>query len=252
MIGIFDSGVGGLTVLKAIRDVYPSIDVVYFGDTKNAPYGVKSREELSALTVGGIRFLLDHGANTIVSACNSVSASLAVSLYDVLSLSSTQLIEMVGPCVSSFKGSNARVALCATRATIESGICQDAFRMIGKEIQAISIPELAGAIEKGEGDVIYEKYIRTAFASVPPDSYDVLVLGCTHFPLVIDAFRRVLGNIVIFDPAEAVAERVRRDLWPREMGYGKTQFFISQDSAQFRAFAKALFSEEDFTIEVVV
>src|SRR3989344_6076418 len=104
MIGVFDSGVGGLTVLKAMRDVYPSIDVVYFGDTKNSPYGKKSGKELSALTVAGIRFLLEHGATTLVSACNSVSASLAVSLYDVLSIKSSQLIEMVGPTVSAFTG----------------------------------------------------------------------------------------------------------------------------------------------------
>lgn len=250
MIGVFDSGVGGLTVLRAIRTVYPSIDVVYFGDTKNAPYGTKSREELSALTVAGIRFLLDHGANTIVSACNSVSASLAVSLYDVLSLNPAQIIEMVGPCVSSFKNSDARIALCATQATIESGMYQNAFRMIGKDITAFAIPELAGAIENGEGDASCEKYIRTAFANIPADSYDVLVLGCTHYPLIIDVFRRVIGEKTIFDPAEAVAERVLRDLWPREMGYGVTKFFISKDSEQFRAIAARLFAGEEYSIAV--
>ncbi|MCE9541626.1 hypothetical protein K8R03_03675 [Candidatus Kaiserbacteria bacterium] len=204
MIGVFDSGVGGLTVLKAMRDVYPSIDVVYFGDTKNAPYGKKSGAELSALTVAGIRFLLDHGATTLVSACNSVSASLAVSLYDVLSIKSTQLIEMVGPTVSAFKGSSERVALCATTATIESGMYQNAF------------------------------------------------LGCTHYPLVMESFRHAVGTAVsIFDPAEAVAERVQNDLWPREMGYGTTRFFISKESAQFRALAEKLFAGQEFTVEVV-
>src|SRR3984885_15488343 len=99
MIGVFDSGVGGLTVLRAMRDAFPSIDVVYFGDTKNAPYGERSREELSLLTTEGIRLLLDRGATDIVSACNSTSASLAISLYDALSLSPKQLIEMVGPTV---------------------------------------------------------------------------------------------------------------------------------------------------------
>src|SRR5262249_29124782 len=100
MIGIFDSGVGGLTVLHAIRQNLPSADVLYFGDTKNAPYGEKSREKLSDLTTANIKFLLEHGATNIVSACNSVSASLAISLFDAFDLKPQQLIEMVGPTVS--------------------------------------------------------------------------------------------------------------------------------------------------------
>ncbi len=251
MIGLFDSGVGGLTVLKAIRDVYPSVDVVYFGDTKNAPYGTRTREELSQLTVEGLRFLIDHGANTIVSACNSVSASLAVSIFDVLALSPSQLIEMVGPCVSSFKDTKARVALCATSATIESGMYQNAFRMIGKDIAAFAIPDLAGAIERGAALEECESYIRDALSTIESETYDVLVLGCTHYPLVSDVFQKVVGDKKLFDPATAVAERILHDLWPREMGYGKTTFYISKESEQFRTLAAKFFASSDFTIEVL-
>lgn len=251
MIGVFDSGVGGLTVLRAMRDVYPSLDAVYFGDIKNAPYGMRTREELSMLTVDGIRFLLDHKANTIVSACNSVSASLAISLYDVLSLGQIQVIEMVGPCVSAFKGSGARIALCATSATILSGMYQNAFRMIGKDIRAIAIPELAGAIERGEAET-YDGYIRDALSEVPSDSYDVLVLGCTHYPLAAGAFRAVIGErITLYDPAKAVADRVERDLWPREMGYGRTDFYISQESGRFRSLVAELFPGQESNIRIV-
>lgn len=248
MIGVFDSGVGGLTVLRAMRDAFPSFDAVYFGDTKNAPYGLRTREELSGLTVAGIRFLLDHGATTIVSACNSVSASLAVSIFDVLSIEQGHIIEMAGPCVSAFKNSPARVALCATQATVDSGLYQNAFRMIGKEIQAVAIPSLAGSIEKGEGAAVYETHIRSALSALDPDSYDVLVLGCTHFPLVMDSFKKVLGGKALFDPATAVAARVYRDLWPREMGYGKTRFFMSAESAQFRTLVAELFPEGQYEI----
>src|SRR3989344_2861097 len=139
MIGIFDSGAGGLTVLRAIREVLPTADVVYFGDIKNAPYGNRSREELAVLTVNAIKLLQENGATNIVSACNSVSASLAVSLYDALSLSPPALIEMVGPTVAYFKGSTARLVLCATEATIHSGIYQNGFRMVGKEIECVAI-----------------------------------------------------------------------------------------------------------------
>src|SRR5580704_17633887 len=119
MIGIFDSGMGGLTVLKAIREEMPNCDVVYFGDTKNAPYGSKTRAELGALTVAAIERLQKAGATSIVSACNSVSASLAVSLFDTLALAPGNLIEMVGPTVSYFKHSTLRLLLAATPATIE-------------------------------------------------------------------------------------------------------------------------------------
>lgn len=251
MIGVFDSGVGGLTVLRAMRDVYPSIDVVYFGDTKNSPYGLRPKDELAMLAVNGTRFLLERGASSIVCACNSVSVSLALSLNDILSIPKVPIIEMVGPCVSSFKGSDARVLLVATSATITSGMYQNAFRMIGKEIQAIAIPELAGAIEAGEGEVAYEKYIHEALAAMPEDSYDVLVLGCTHYPLALDSFRAVVGKKSIFDPAQAVAERVLQDLWPREMGYGKTTFYLSRKSVQFKTLAEKLFPQGQFTIEVI-
>jgi len=252
MIGVFDSGVGGLTVLRAMRDAFPSIDVVYFGDTKNAPYGERSREELSLLTTEGIRLLLARGATDIVSACNSTSASLAISLYDALSLSPTQLIEMVGPTVAGFKGFHGRVALCATTATVQSGIYQNAFRMIGLDINAFAIPELAGAIERGDSDEAIRSIVARAFEETVPDSFDVLVLGCTHYPFAFAAFREVLGDTKsIFDPARAVAERVERDLWPREAGNGTSQFILSKDSAVFRDFVEKLFPGSKYSVEVI-
>ena len=251
MIGIFDSGVGGLTVLHAIRQNLPSADVIYFGDTKNAPYGEKSREQLSALTVASIRLLQERGATNIVSACNSVSASLAISLLDAFDLQPNQLIEMVGPTVSTFRGSDARVALCATPATVQSGIYQNAFRMIGKDIQAIPVPGLAGAIEFGKGDAEIETAIREAFSNVDPASFDVLVLACTHYPFAISQFKNVLGaSIKIFDPAHAVAARVEKQFWPREVGDGRTTFLTSGESLQFKMLVERLFPDVPYTIEI--
>lgn len=250
MIGIFDSGVGGLTVLRALREELPSADVVYFGDIKNAPYGTRSREELSALTVAGLTFLQAHGATRIVSACNSVSASLAVSLYDAFSLRHDQLIEMVGPTVSFFRGTNARLAICATPATVQSDIYGSAFRMIGKEVQSIAIPELAGAIEFGAPEKGIERIVRDAFEG--KRDFDILILGCTHYPLALGAFRKVFGDsVTLFDPAGEVAHRARTLFWPQEVGDGRTQFFISKESGRFRTLAAKLFSGQKFTVEVV-
>ena len=257
MIGIFDSGMGGLTVLKAIREEMPSIDVLYFGDTENAPYGSRSREEISKLTVQAIQILRSRGARSIVSACNSVSASMTVSLFDTFALSSDYLIEMVGPTVSYFRESSARILLCATPATIKSSMYQDGFEMIGKEVQTFSIPDLAGEIEKGATDEILENIIRNSMEGIQLEDFDVLILACTHYPLVTHLFQKVLKDLLpnkalyIFDPAVAVAERVKKQLWPREMADGKTTFLLSADSMPFREHAKKLFPKSAYTIEVL-
>jgi len=237
MIGVFDSGSGGLTVLRAIRERMPSADIIYFGDIMNAPYGEKSHRELSELTMRAIELLLARGATGIVSACNSVSASLAISLFDALSIAPDRLIEMVGPTVSAFKRSSARLLLTATPATIGSEIYQNAFRMIGKEIETVAIPGLAGAIEFGVSESETERIVREAFANADTHvrTSDVLILGCTHYPLVQKAFERVVPGLVIFDPAAAVSDRVKRQLGPQETGSGATRFIISKDSQPFRA-----------------
>jgi len=252
MIGIFDSGVGGLTVLRALKERLPSSDILYFGDIKNAPYGEKSREKLSELTVRALEFLQKNGATSIVSACNSVSASLAVSLFDAFDIAPQHLIEMVGPTVAFFRNSPSRLLLCATPATIQSGIYQNGFAMIRKEVAAVPIPSLAGAIEFGEPGENIEELIRDAFKEIRPNEYDALILACTHYPFAADAFRNVLGpKIHLFDPADAVAQRVERQFWPREAGDGAMRFAISKDSEHFRALVEKIFPEEEYTVEVI-
>lgn len=251
MIGVFDSGSGGLTVLKAIRDVLPSADVLYMGDIKHAPYGSRSREELSKLTVNAIRVLQERGATRIVSACNSVSASLAVSVFDIFSLDAARLIEMVGPTVASFKGSDARLLLCATQATIASGIYQNAFRMIGKDVATLPIPELAAAIEFAKPRKEQERIVREAFANVQCADFDVLVLACTHYPLVADLFRAAAPTLHIFDPAHAVADRAEKLFWPQEVGSGTTRYLVTEDSAPFYELVERLFPGTQSHIEVV-
>ncbi|MHB8860680.1 MAG: glutamate racemase [Minisyncoccota bacterium] len=252
MIGIFDSGSGGLTVLRAIREQMPRADILYFGDIKNAPYGSRSRAELSQLTIAAIERLQRHGAHDIVSACNSVSASLVLSLFDTLSIAPDSLIEMVGPTVSHFKDSQSRILLVATPATISSEIYQNAFHMIGKEIDAVAIPALAGAIESGAKDAEIETIIRDALGSVEKEKYDECVLACTHYPLVQPVFERVLGNrIAIFDPASAVASRVKQKFGSQEIGDGRLHFIISEDAMPFRARVAEFFPGDDVVIEVI-
>ncbi|OGG79497.1 hypothetical protein A3A39_04850 [Candidatus Kaiserbacteria bacterium RIFCSPLOWO2_01_FULL_54_13] len=251
MIGIFDSGSGGLTVLRALRDRLTSPDVLYFGDIKNAPYGSKSHDELSQLTIDAISFLRQRGVRSIISACNSVSASLAVSLFDTLEIAPAHLIEMVGPTVALFKNSKERLLLTATPATVKSSLYRQGFKMIGKDVVEIPIPDLAGSIESGAKESVLEEKITAAFAGVRLQDFDVLILACTHYPLILSVFQRIFGSLIILDPAHVVSERAEREWWPREAGDGKTHFVISRDSECFRDFVKRLFPKTDYTIEVL-
>ena len=251
MIGIFDSGAGGLTTLKAIRELLPKYDLVYFGDTARFPYGSQSPERLRQYAEEDADFLLSRGARLIVIACNSVSASLAISLFDVLGLKQQNLIEMVGPTVSCFKDFKKPILLAATPATVLSELYQNAFRMLGIEIDTVAIPKLAGAIEFGISAKDQELLIAGAFAPYDMKKYGALILACTHYPLVLASFHKVLGDVPFFDPAEAVAERVKRQLWPREVGDGKLRLLVSRDTPQFRSHVTKLFPDASYVIEVV-
>ncbi len=239
MIGIFDSGSGGLSVLRALREVAPMADVVYFGDLKNAPYGNKSREELGVLTVLGIQRLLDEGATEIVSACNSVSVSIVLPMFEILDLPRASIIEMVGPTVSSFKKKTARVLVVATRATVNSNVYQDGFRMIGIEAEGVAIPELVQEIEGGALVDEMRKTIENVLRPHINSGFTHLLLGCTHFPLVRNVFDDIIHHlgmhVEVVDPAHAVVKTIlaRFDT----MGTGRTHFVLSEESDIFRAYA---------------
>jgi glutamate racemase len=240
MIGIFDSGCGGLTVLRALRAALPQADVVYFGDTKHAPYGNRTREDIISLTEAAFNLLRSRGATNIVSACNSVSVSLALSVPE-------RVIEMVGPTVRALAKSEKRIGLAATVATIESGIYQDAFRAAGKEATAFSIPELAGAIEAGKDT---DEIVANALAG-KEGTFDTLILACTHYPLVRESFAKVLPNVELFDPALPVAEEVKRLWGDEEQGTGTTHFILSKESPVFIRFIEAFFPESATACEVL-
>lgn len=243
MIGIFDSGSGGLTVLKEIRKRLPKAEIVYFGDIKNAPYGTKTQEELVALTAAAIELLKARGATHIVSACNSVSAALAVANAP------KNMIEMIEPTVAAFQGSSAKILLVATPATINAEMYQNAFKAVGKEIQTLAIPELAGALEFGASDTEVEKIVSDALARVDHSSFDTLVLGCTHYPFARTAFEKALPGITTVDPAVAVAERVAAQF--SEEGSGTATFLVSKDSEPFRRRVAELFPETSYAVQVL-
>jgi glutamate racemase len=236
MIGIFDSGSGGLTVASAIRRRAPMLDIVYFGDVANAPYGSRGDDELQQLTLKGIQLLREQGAQEIVSACNSISAKVIRPMAQLMGSNHSSIVEMVGPTAvaAAVLGEKKWVAI-ATPATVESNMYQEAFIALGMNIEMIACPNLAGTIEFEESKEVLNEKIRSAIEQAVQHNPDYLLLGCTHYPLVRkqieDELKAQGSNAQVFDPADAVAcETITR--FGAE-GSGRTKVFTSKQSDGF-------------------
>ena len=248
MLGLFDSGSGGLTVLAAIRRRAPDADIAYFGDIENAPYGERSADELVLLTKGGMNILRKMGADEIVSACNSVSLSVLEG-----AAGDARVIEMTRPLAHAMRThAGKRMLLIATPATIAAGIYRSALG-VSVQLDELPIPELAGAIEFGAAEEKISSILSRAFSIKKGNVYDGVILGCTHYPLVREIIESVatdvFGPLLIIDPADAVAEEVERQFDTK--GSGATTFRISKDSEMFRKRVAELFRGSRYTIDVV-
>lgn len=238
MLGLFDSGSGGLSVLKALRERAPSADIAYFGDIAHAPYGIRGAEELAQLTREGVATLKNMGATHIVSACNSVSPSILAGAAGKM-----PVIEMTRPTAKgmiAYKGK--RVLLIATSATVASRIYNDALSGF-VQLESLPIAELAGAIEFDAPQQEIARIVQRAFAPLSGKVFDALLLGCTHYPLVRQSIEReanaAFGTMTVVDPADFVAEEVAL-MFPVG-GAGSLTFKISKDSEPFRRRVAALF-----------
>ncbi len=248
MIGFFDSGSGGLSVLSHFRRLSPLTDIVYFGDVKNAPYGEKSAEELATLTVAGVEVLRKRGATAIVSACNSVSTSILAGAAGEL-----PFVEMTTPTAEYMKQySGKKFLLIATPATVSSGIYARALKGV-VEAEFLGVPDLAGAIEFGESDEKIKEILSHALKEKKSSNYDGVILGCTHYPLALPILAPILleycGTSLIIDPGLPVAEEVAKRF--SEEKEGTTTFLISKENDAFRKKVQDMFSDMKYEIEII-
>lgn len=254
-IGLFDSGVGGLSVLLELKKLAPALDVVYFGDIANAPYGNKKLETLESLTFKGFRILRNHGAEKLVSACNSVSASVIVPMQDLFGIQNAEIIEMVGPAVQDLRKKRThKIVVVATPATVKSGMYQQALEHAGLDAEVIPAHhKLAAAIEFGESDKKIRKYVEEVVDTALTFNPDTIVYGCTHYPFAHDVFSAVVKEKAsaagLYNPAQAVAAEVMRKYGSE--GNGKLEFLISKDSKNFRAYVEKFFGEYESTINII-
>jgi glutamate racemase len=241
-IGVFDSGVGGLTVLHACLVNLPHEDYVYLGDTANFPYGSKELGEVRRLAFAATRSLVDLGVKLIVVACNSATAA---ALSQLQASFSTPIVGVVMPGArAAVQATRARrIGIMATEATVRSHAYQNALRSLdaGLEVSAVACPRLAPLIQNG--DVFSEEVEDAAREYVTPlksANADTVILGCTHYPMIARMLRRLLGpHVALIDSAEEIAREVgeilvRKGIGNSEGREGDYRFLASGDLAEFK------------------
>jgi glutamate racemase len=210
-IGFFDSGLGGLMILKAVRTHLPQYDYVYFGDTANVPYGNKTERQVQALTRAGIEKLFDLGAELIIVACNSASAESLRMLQDTMvheRYPEKRVLGVIIPTIEALVDSGAReVLLIATTRTVES---QKYERELSKlsdaiHVRSVATPTLVPLIEAHELDAAFAEVKKAIDPSV--GEIDTLVLGCTHYTLLKEALREAY-NIRVISQDEIIPEKL--------------------------------------------
>ena len=259
MIGVFDSGIGGLTVVKALLDQVPGYDILYFGDTARTPYGSKSSDTVIRYALENTEFLLSKGAELIVVACNtasSVAFESIVAKYDV------PVFEVITPAVElSIKNSrNLGIGIIGTRATINSGAYERKIRAIkpAARIYSKACPLLVPLVEEGwfkkpETIMIVKKYLH----SLKVRQIDTLVLGCTHYPLLKNIIQRKIGKkVFIADSSLAIAREIKNflishpELEQKISKKGVTHFFVSDITPQFEKTARMILKKDIQLIHV--
>jgi glutamate racemase len=219
-IGVFDSGIGGLTVVKALRDRLPNETIVYLGDTARVPYGPKSPETVQRYALELAQMLIQQNAKALVVACNTVSSVALPLLTRKFSVPVIGVIEP-GARAALQTTRNRHVGVIGTRATIRSGAYEKALRATDEDVRVSSraCPLLVPLIEEGLlDDDVTDKVILRYLEPLLADGIDTLVLGCTHYPLLSSAIARVLGReVVLVDSAQNCAIAVQEILDKRSL-----------------------------------
>lgn len=258
-IGIFDSGLGGLTVMKQIIHTLPKEDIVYFGDTARLPYGEKSQETIIRFSSENSRFLLDKNVKAIVVACSTASSLALDHLRKEFSIPIIGTIHPGAKCaVESSK--TGRIAVLGTKGTINSRSFEKTIHTYDKGafVLPIACPLLVPLVEEHfathkAAELIVEEYLKP----LKENAIDTIILGCTHYPLIKDLIAAVAGpKVTIIDPSLACAETVSRCLAERSLAREASDkvsrsYYVSDDAAKFQFLGKAILGMPIEQVELV-
>lgn len=250
-IGIFDSGLGGLTILKAICQVLPKEKLIYFGDTVNMPYGSKSKKAVTRYSLDIARFLEQQHVKLIIIACNTASALALAELQKKISVPIIGVIEP-GARAAAGKTRNGKVAVIATEATVQSQAYPKALKRLSPRVRAVqqACPLFASLIEEGWVHKLAGQYIIADYLKpVAKSGCDTVILGCTHYPVIKQKIARYLGkNIRLVDSAQVLAQEVKKQLTQTDQlnptGRGSLKIYASDDPTRFKRLAKHILGRE--------
>lgn len=243
MIGVFDSGVGGLTVVQHIQQLLPQADIVYLADVKYAPYGDRSNEWLSHRSAQIAHYLVENGALSLVIACNTATAAAVENIRNEFAVEIVGVEPGIKPALQASK--NGKVAILATPSTVRSqrfeSLCQR-YSDSSHEVFSIACPQWAFAAEyEMDNKARVESLVKDTLSPVIAQGVDVVVLGCTHYARFIPEITRQFDGLTIIETGLAVAKRVQ-SVAPLAAGahQGQLHLLSTDKSEHLHAFAKQL------------
>jgi len=251
-IGVFDSGLGGLTVVKELRQVLPNEDIVYFGDTGRVPYGTRSKETIIKYAAEDEKFLLSKDVKLIIAACGTVSsvasdiaAELPVPYFEVVSHAAKSAADTT---------QNRKIGVLGTAATVKSGKHAEYILSVSDDITvtACACTMFVPLVEEGwysSDDVVVLETVRRYVKPIIEAGVDTLILGCTHYPVLSDAIKKVVGDgVTLINAGTATAKAVLdylelNDMLNDKQTGGSQSFFVSDKPDSFRNIASNLLGE---------
>ena len=252
-IGLFDSGVGGLTVASAIKTILPGEKMIYFGDTAHLPYGDKSRDTIIRYSLDIADFLLGNHCKVILIACNSASSNAYEEVKTHVG-DRALVMNVIDPVISHVASDRnmKHVGVIGTKATINSGMYPSKLRALrpSLEISSMATPLFVPMIEEGFiFDDISNAIIRSYLSKRDLEDIDSLILGCTHYPIIMNQISRFFNfNVNVIDSAKMVAEELKKTLTSRQLlnpsSKGEYQFHVSDHTDYFEAIARMFFGEK--------
>ena len=248
-IGLLDSGVGGLSVLSELYKLMPNNNYVFFGDTKNVPYGTKSSIEIFNYTKNILEFFISKNVKTAVFACNTTSAVAYDDLKEYFKdrIKIFPLIQTVAPDVIKGLNDYDSVAILATRATINSKKYEQEIHKYNSKVNVIGI-DCTGFVEIVENRLYEDEasinLIKEKLDIAQRNNVKRIVLGCTHYPYLIDIFKNIL-NVEYFNPALTLVQNVQKQVVLNKEKDGKIEFFVSKNPDEFILSAKTFFDVKE-------
>ena len=251
-VGVFDSGLGGLTAVRELRRILPDENIIYFGDTGRMPYGGRPREQMRKIARQNIAFAESFGVKVILAACGTISSNAA----DILAANTTRTVGVLAPGAEMLAETGKKtLGVIATKTSIESGAFQTEIsrRAPDAEVTALACPEFVPMIESGHY-LPSDPVVRDAVARSlePLKGVGALLLGCTHYGLISDAISAYLGSDVrLVSAAECAAIEMRDRLVSTGMtgGEGRTRYLTSGSAEDFSAVASVILGADDIRAE---